>query len=47
MVYRALRDNGVPRARHARNAALMTLAADLPAAILASLLDLHIATAVA
>jgi hypothetical protein len=47
VVYRALRDNGLPHARHARNAALMTLAADLPAPILASLLDLHIATAVA
>ncbi len=46
-VYRALRGNGLPHARHARSAALMTLAADLPAPILAALLDLHIATAVA
>ncbi len=46
-VYRALRGNGLPHARHARSAALMTLAADLPAPILAGLLDLHIATAVA
>jgi hypothetical protein len=47
VVYRALRDNGLPHARHACNAALMTLAADLPAPILASLLDLRVATAVA
>ncbi|MCK9903884.1 hypothetical protein CC117_27815 [Parafrankia colletiae] len=47
VVYRALRGNGLPHARHARSAALMTLAADLPAPILAGLLDLHITTAVA
>jgi hypothetical protein len=45
-VYRKLREHGIPHARRARSAALITLAAELPPPILADLLDLNINTAV-
>jgi hypothetical protein len=46
IVARGLRRHGMPHARHARSAALITLANKLPPPILADLLDLHINTAV-
>ncbi|MDQ1367141.1 MAG: hypothetical protein QOE57_3183 [Acidimicrobiaceae bacterium] len=45
-LYRQLRQHGIPHIRRARSAALITLAADLPAPVLADLLDIHITTAV-
>lgn len=45
-IYRKLRAYGIPHARRARSAALITLAAELPPPILAELLDLNINTAV-
>ena len=45
-IYRRLRQHGIPHARRARSAALITLAAELPPPILADLLDLNITTAV-
>jgi hypothetical protein len=46
-LYRALRDHLQVHLRRARSAALAVLAADLPSAVLAQLLDIHINTAIA
>lgn len=43
---RALRHHGIPHLTRARSAALIALAAELPPAVLASLLDIHISTAI-
>ncbi len=45
-LYRQLRQRGIPDIGQARSAALITLAADLPAPVLADLLGIHITAAV-
>ena len=45
LLYRGLRRHGITHIRLARSAALITLAAELPAPVLAEMLDIHINTA--
>jgi hypothetical protein len=45
-LYRKLREHAMPHLARARAAALITLAAEIPAPVLADLLGLHIHTAV-